>query len=310
MAVIFPATRLAGPPPDSAPRPDTATPSARYRALGSHLRESVHLSDAQIEEILICQRRDGLRFGEAAVRLSLVTRDQLQQALERQFDFPVPADDQAGTASLSPELVMAHLPFSPAAERFRALRSQLMDSADTEQAAGMPRRALAVLSMGLGEGKSVLAANLAVSFSQLGLRTLLVDANLRRPRVHALFGIERPVGLGGLLCGRPGAAMYGVPGLPRLSLLPAGGLPPNPLELIERPAFTLLMHDWLESFDQVIVDTPAAGASADARVLATKCGAALLVARPGRSAMAPLQKFVAALRSGPARVRGVVFNEF
>ncbi len=310
MAVIFPATRLAGPPPDSAPRPDTATPSARYRALGSHLRESVHLSDAQIEEILICQRRDGLRFGEAAVRLSLVTRDQLQQALERQFDFPVPTDDQADTASLSPELVMAHLPFSPAAERFRALRSQLMDSADTEQAAGMPRRALAVLSMGLGEGKSVLAANLAVSFSQLGLRTLLVDANLRRPRVHALFGIERPVGLGGLLCGRPGAAMYGVPGLPRLSLLPAGGLPPNPLELIERPAFTLLMHDWLESFDQVIVDTPAAGASADARVLATKCGAALLVARPGRSAMAPLQKFVAALRSGPARVRGVVFNEF
>ena len=160
------------------------------------------------------------------------------------------------------------------------------------------------------ETRQLLAANLAVSFSQLGLRTLLVDANLRRPRVHALFGVERPVGLGGLLCGRPGAAMYSVEGLPRLSLLPAGGLPPNPLELIERPAFTLLMEGWLEHFDQVIVDTPAAEGGADARVLATKCGAALLVARPGCSAMAPLQRFVSALRSGPAQVQGVVFNEF
>jgi protein-tyrosine kinase len=303
MAVIFSAARLASPLHDAAQRAEPGHEPARYRSLGSHLRESVSLSDAQIEEILLCQRRHGLRFGEAAVRLQLVTREQLQQALARQFEFPVPTE---GPTRLAPELVMAHHPFSEAAERLRALRSQLMAE---DAAPDAPRRALAVLSTGHGDGKSVLAANLAVSFSQLGQRTLLVDANLRRPRQHELFGIERPVGLGSLLCGRPGAALYSVEGLPRLSLLPAGGLPPNPLELIERPAFTLMLQDWLEHFDQVIVDTPAAAAGADARVLASKCGAALLVARPGRNALEPLQKFVAALRNGPTLLRGMVFNE-
>ncbi len=280
---------------------DAAT--SPYRSLGDHLREARVLTDAQVEEVLLFQRAHGLRFGEAALSLKLLTQDQLLQALARQFEFPVLP---AGACDLAPELVMAHHPFGPAAERFRALRSQLMNGDAVSVEA---RRALAVLSPHAGDGKSVVAANLAIAFSQLGLRTLLVDANLRQPRLHTLFGIARPAGLAGLLTGRPGDSFYRVGGLPSLSLLPSGACPPNPLELIERPTFTLMLQDWLMRFDEVIVDTPAADAGADARVLATKCGAALIVARPGQTTLAPLQQMVRGLQAGSARLHGVVFND-
>ncbi|WP_088279093.1 polysaccharide biosynthesis tyrosine autokinase [Ideonella sp. A 288] len=284
-------------------RPGPQAPRAGHRAVGQHLRESALLDDAQIEAVLSLQRAKGLRFGEAALSLDLVTREQLLQALARQFEFPLLAP---GPCGLAPELVVAHDPFGVAAEHYRSLRSQLMGSGVADDA---PRRALAVVSSGVGDGKSTTAANLAISFSQLGLRTLLVDANLRRPSVHRLFGLDRPMGLGALLGGQPDTAPCGVDGLPGLSLLPAGGQPPNPLELIERPAFALLMQGWLERFDQVIVDTPAAAHGADARVLAARCGSALVVARPGRTAMAPVHRLVQALRAGPARLHGVVFHQ-
>lgn len=318
MAIVFPSTQRLRNLFESVAEPaaldidlratsNTSAPLVPYRALGHHLRDDALLSDAQIEQVLIHQQAHGLRFGEAALALSLVTRAQLLRALARQFAFPVlPADQHM----LAAELVVAHDPFGLAAERFRALRSQLLaNPASVVAGAGRPRRALAVLSPASGDGKSMLAANLAISFSQLGLRTLLVDANLRRPRLHTLFGLSQPVGLGGLLGGRPGAALCSVAGLPSLQLLPAGGLPPNPLELIERPTFTLLLQEWTAQFDQVIVDTPAAEHGADARVLAAKCGAALLVARPGRSALGATQRLVQALRAGPAALLGMVFNQ-
>lgn len=310
MAVVFSSPRRTGALPDAAQRAEAAP---TYRPLGSHLRETARLGDGQIEQILACQREQGLRFGQAALRLRLVTREQLQQALQRQFEFPLPADAGDAADRLAGELVMVHAAASAASERIRALRSQIIEQGGGLGAgpggADAPRPALAVLSTQTGDGKSVLAANLAVSFSQIGWRTLLVDANLRRPRLHEMFGVEAGPGLASLLAGRPGPAGVAVEGLPMLNLVPAGGPPPNPLELIERPAFALLMQGWLEAFDQVIVDTPAAESGADARVLARRCGAALVVARPGRSTMAPLRRLLQGLQGGPTLVHGVVLNE-
>jgi len=304
MKVLFQSAR---PQPQAASTSEPiedAKPSVLDRSIGDLLREARKLSDAQIEQILIYQRANDLRFGEAAVALALASDDDVLRALSQQFHYPYAPEEGFG----NPELVVADSPFSDEAEAFRELRTQLMSSVlDGEE----PRRALAVLSPEVGDGKSYLAANLAVAFSQLGGRTLLVDADMRTPRLQMVFGVPKtPAGLSNILCGRAEQnLMLQVPGLPSLYLLPVGLIPPNPLELVQRPAFGLLMHELLSKFDYVIVDTPAAVHGADARVIAAKCGAALIIGRQGRSRMDKLQALVNAIGKGPAKLAGVVMNK-
>jgi protein-tyrosine kinase len=164
----------------------------------------------------------------------------------------------------------------------------------------------------VGDGKTYLAANLAVSFSQLGQRTLLVDADVRTPRQHNVLGIhQNGVGLTSVLAGFSDASglVHDVPWLPHLYFAPAGPIPPNPVELVQRPPFGQLMRQLLEEFDHVLVDTPAGVRGPDSRVIAASCGAALVVARKSRSPMAPLEGMISALSRGPAQIAGVVMNE-
>ena len=100
-----------------------------------------------------------------------------------------------------------------------------------------------------------------------------------------------------------------IPDLPSLYLLPAGAVPPNPLELVQRPAFGLLMAELLSKFDYVVVDTPANVHGADARVIAAKCGAALVMGRKGKSRMALMDKLLKSLGKSAVKVAGVVMNE-
>ena len=136
-----------------------------------------------------------------------------------------------------------------------------------------------------GDGKTFFAANLAVALAQLGGRTLLVDADMRGPRQHEVFGIENDRRACRASCRAvpSRSVIQQVAGLPSLFVLPVGITPPNPLELVERPAFGLLMRELLSKFDHVVVDTPAAVFGADAAVIAARCGAALVIARKGRS---------------------------
>ena len=97
--------------------------------------------------------------------------------------------------------------------------------------------------------------------------------------------------------------------MPSLFVLPVGTTPPNPLELVERPAFGLLMRELATKFDHVVVDTPAAVYGADAMVIAARCGAALVIARKDASRVAMLQDLVDSLAGSPAKVAGVIFNE-
>eukprot|EP00456_Euglypha_rotunda_P025591 TRINITY_DN2067_c0_g1_i11.p1 TRINITY_DN2067_c0_g1~~TRINITY_DN2067_c0_g1_i11.p1 ORF type:complete len:183 (-),score=39.74 TRINITY_DN2067_c0_g1_i11:508-1056(-) len=173
------------------------------------------------------------------------------------------------------------------------------------------RRALAVISPDSGDGKSFFCSNLAVALSQLGGRTLLVDADLRGPRQHEVFGIENGAGLSGLLAGRAEAnVIQQVNDLPSLYVLPVGNIPPNPLELVERPAFGLLIAEFISKFDHVIVDTPAAALGSDAAVIAMKCGSALVVARKGQSRLASLQQLVGSLSGTQISLAGVIMNEY
>lgn len=273
------------------------------RALGALLADIRELPADAVPRILAYQREQGVRFGEAAVALRLATPDEVLQALSRQFHYPY-APGRVG----SDELVMLTKPFSLQSEVFRAIRSQLIQRLDP---AGAPRRALALISPDAQDGKSFFAANLAVGMAQLGGRTLLVDADLRGPRQHEIFRIANQTGLSSLLSGRTDAqAIQPVDGVPGLMVLPVGPTPPNPLELLERPAFGLLMRELVGKFDHVIVDTPAASYGADASVIASRCGSALVLARKNASRVDNLLDLVGALRDGPVRLAGVVVNEF
>ena len=274
------------------------------RAIGAILVDSGRLSPEGAERVLRLQKQEGKRFGDAAIALGLVNHEDIRFALAGQFEYRyLPAGD----TSVSPDLVAAFAPFSPAAEQLRALRSQLMLRCFDGE---LQRRPLAVVSPGRGEGRSFLAANLAIAFSQLGERTLLIDADLRTPRQHELFRLPPSSGLSGLLSGRSdGEAIRAVPSLQGLSVLPAGVVPPNPQELLGRAAFSQLLDSLCSAYDVVIIDTPAAGDFADAQTVAVRAGLALLVARNDQSSLADLAELARCLQQSGAALVGSVLND-
>lgn len=273
------------------------------RAIGDIIRDTKNLSPEQVELVLEYQRQHNVKFGEACVELGLARRQDVIWALSQQFHYPYAGGMQG---RLSNELTVANDPFSPDAETFRDLRSQLISNL---AAPGEPKRALAILSNDVGDGKSYFAANLAVAFSQLGSRTLLIDADLRTPRQHAIFNVEGNNGLSGVLSGRQETNVIRPSDyLPTLYLLPVGTTPPNPLELVQRPVFEALLGELLGKFDYVIVDTPAVAHGADAGVIAAKCGASLAIARKNVSRHDQLKKLVQKLSRKPSKFFGVVLN--
>lgn len=289
---------------EQAPRGPAPGEQLADRSIGDLIRELRRLDARQIELILLHQRQHGVRFGEAAVALKLASREDVLWALSQQFHYPYAVE--GGLSGLGGELVAANDPFSDAAEVFRDVRSQLLMGV---LAPDQPRRALAVLSPDVGDGKTYFAANLAIVFSQLGESTLLIDGDMRTPRQHALFGMPPGTGLSNILAGRAGTdAAMPVPALPGLHVLTVGTLPPNPLELMQRASFSFMMQELLTRFEHVIVDTPAATHGADSRVLAARCGAALVIGRRDRTRMDAMQALVQQVGRSHAKLAGVMLN--
>jgi protein-tyrosine kinase len=187
-------------------------------SLGDILQRSKGLTPEQVDQALDYQKQHGIRFGEAAVALGFARAEDVVWALAQQFHYPyAPASDALG---LNDELVMACTPFLEEVEAFRDLRSQLLMGVLGDPS---ERRALAITSSDVGDGKTFISANLAVAFSQLPGRTLLIDANLRQPRLHTLFGVEATTGLTSVLVGRTEPnVIRPIEQLPNLYLMPAG----------------------------------------------------------------------------------------
>jgi protein-tyrosine kinase len=201
-------------------------------------------------------------------------------------------------------LVAAYRPFSKQVEELRALRTQLLLRWFTPD-----RKLLAIVSAMNGEGRSYLAANLAIVFSQLGERTLLIDADMRNGRQHELFKLPNQYGVSALLSGRVnGAASERVVHFTNLSVLSCGATPPNPLELASRPEFRDLLANESRNFDVVLIDTPAADGGSDAQAIAARTGGALVVARENRSRIEALGRLVTLIQSTHVEVVGCVFN--
>ena len=285
---------------EGAPRLD-ASPSPPPSPIGSMLVGSGRLSTPDAQRILDHQKKTGLLFGEAGIALGLLRDEDVRQALSTQFGHSwVPSQE------VSVELDAASRPDSVAVEHLRGLRGQLMLRWFENDAR---HGALAIVSPGRGEGRTYIAANLAVLFSQLGKRTLLVDADMRRPRLHRIFGLAGRVGLSAMLAGRAGnEAISLIESLPNLALLPAGVVPPNPQELLERTVFSGLLESWRSKYEVILLDTPAASSCADAGTVAARCGAALMLACRDRSSMPQVARLADNLRQFGVTIVGSVFN--
>lgn len=271
--------------------------------IGELLLKSGRITEIDVQRVIALQQKGNLRFGEAAVQLGLVSEDEVQRALARQFNYPYV---RRGDSNLSPMLVTAYQPFDASAEVFRVLRSQL-----TLRWFDRGEKALAVGGARAGCGTSTLAANLAVSFAQLGERTLLIDANLRNPSQHWQFGVLADAGLADVLVGRCALeeAATEIEGIDRLAVLCAGPVPPNPHELLSgRPLLHLLEHAQ-KIFGVIIVDTPAALDYADAQMLCARTGAYLMVTRRNQTKLADVRAVTARLAPTGAMMLGAVVND-
>ncbi|MHB1516184.1 MAG: chain length determinant protein tyrosine kinase EpsG [Acidiferrobacteraceae bacterium] len=276
-----------------------ATDAKADLTIGQLLLDAGKLKLHDAERILKVQREQHLRFGEAAVRLGLVTETDIQKVLAQQFDYPYLAD---GQGNFSRELVAAYLPFSAEVEVLRALRMQLL-----LRWFNPGHKALAITGPEGGEGASHLAANLAVVFSQLGEKTLLIDADLREPRQHRLFSLGESKGLSDMIAGRVGLdAIKPIDAFVSLSVLAAGTPAPNPAELLSRPTFGQLLADLAQRFDVVLIDTHSGRPPADFQAVVAHAEGALIVARRHQTRLSQITVIKEAVVTTGAEVVGAV----
>jgi protein-tyrosine kinase len=262
--------------------------------------ELIDLSDVQT--ILDCQNEQNLSFGDAALLLGLVKESDIVRMLANQFEY---AYLQPGDGGFSDELIAAYSPFSKQVELFRKLRTQIK-----LRNANAHRQGIAIVGVNPGDGCSYVAANLATVFSQLGERTVLIDANLRNPRQHLIFNLPRRQGLADLLAGRCGMeVLIQIPELKDLSILPVGTIAPNPQELLSKPAFGALIRDLACSFDVVLIDTGSAAFFADYQIVSSKAGNALLVCRKHKTRTHDFLTITEQLKNSKVNRIGAVLNE-
>ena len=200
------------------------------------------------------------------------------------------------------------MPFSHEVDELRSIRSQLkLRWFDQSQGNAM----LAVVGAGRAEGGSYLAANLAIVFAQMGESTLLIDADMRTPRQHVLFQLNNQLGFSSLLAGRSdvASALHTISFLPKLQVLPAGPIPPNPLELLNRDNLSELFEWARKTYDIVLIDTSSLSAGADALIVAAKAGAAVAVARANETKIAAYNDLIEELKRSSINVVGAVLND-
>jgi capsular exopolysaccharide synthesis family protein len=205
------------------------------------------------------------------------------------------------------ELVAQHLPKSQMSEAFRALRTALLLSQ-----AGSPPQVILVTSALPREGKTTAAANLAVTLAQLGDRTLLIDADLRKPGVGRLLNMTsgKYAGLSSYLAGVSSLELVTVqhPAIPNLSAIPTGPLPPNPADLLSSHKLADAIAELRTKFKFIVIDTPPVMAATDAVILSVQADGVLLVVRSGETPKEAFTRTRDLLVSVKCRLLGVVLN--
>jgi capsular exopolysaccharide synthesis family protein len=295
--------------------------------LNAALVEELGLSESAVQRIREVMLTMNTTFTDAAGRLGILKPETIEQALLRLSAGPsvgevgmietaikrISADRrvvlrQGDRVNPGPQLIIAHDPDNPRSERLRALRTELLLLHETGR--GPNANMVTVLSPGSGEGRSQLAAELAISFAQLGRRTLLVDADMRKPQQHVLFGSTNQHGLSQAIARNEKPYYHPVTGLPFMNLLTAGPIPPNPLELLSDGRFGSLLTEWRNSYEFIVLDTPPVDECADGLAVATVSGRALVLSRAQHTSFKSTRALLRRLSSTQSRLLGAVINHF
>jgi tyrosine-protein kinase Etk/Wzc len=192
---------------------------------------------------------------------------------------------------------------SAGAEAFRGLRTSVQFSKPDAVV-----QTLLVTSASPGEGKSTVASNLAAVIAQSGRRTLLIDADLRRPRVHTLFGMSKTPGLTEYISGQ--GEQRDITVGDDFDVLPAGTMVPNPAEYLGSKAFRDLLDTFRQAYDVVVIDAPPVLAATDPVLLSTQVDGTVVVAAAGQTKDFELEHAVEEIHGVGGDVLGVVFNRF
>ncbi len=252
------------------------------------------------------QAETGLDFDQAALELGFVGVDELDRARDQLINSLALQQTQRG--SVSDELVVLSDPVGAKAELIRLLRTQII-----AQHIKPGRRAVAFVAPMDGVGCSYLAANVATALSQIGTKTLLVDGNLRSPRIDQLFGLAASSpGLSSYLTlkvARPERVVHANV-LPNLSVITAGPPVARPQELLSSARFRDGMNTLLREYDIALFDTPAANSCADALTISGVIGYAIIVARRNRTFVADVATLAQQLGAARSAVLGSVLSEF
>lgn len=291
------------------------------------LINNCQLSSDGVEQITTHMQESGRSFSEAALQLGLVSGSDVEDArawARRPASRGEPGVVETAIHKVSGRsrrmlsrighqvqpgrgLVIVHEPYGTHSEKLRALRTELMLLSD----GGNRAVNIAVVSPLPGEGRSQLAAELAVAFAQLGRSTILVDADMRRPRQHQLFDGTDPLrGLAQAIAGRTSPYVHAVQGFEQLHLVAAGGAAPNPLELLSDSYFRQLVDEWSGGYHFVIIDTPPVSAYADGLAVATVAGRALVVNRAAHTPYDAMQELLRRLATAESQLLGAVLNNF
>jgi receptor protein-tyrosine kinase len=268
----------------------------------------------------------GIGFGVAALQLGLITSEEFAEANEAARQLPSGAPDgivegavhraagkrglpvkYVGVVRPSPSLTLAYRPEGTYSEQIRALRTELLLLNSTSHHGDL----IVVLSPCRGEGRTQLCAELAIAFSQLGQRTLLVDADLRRPRIQALFESTSPYdGLGEALTSGGIPQLLSVEKLPHLSVMMAGASVPNPLELLTNGHFQRQASDWRKKFSTIIFDTPPVTEFADGLAIASLAEQVVVVSRSNSTPHRNMKEMLRRMGGTRSRIVGAVINSF
>jgi capsular exopolysaccharide synthesis family protein len=277
------------------------------------------------EDIALIERvqaADSIDFGAAALRLHLVTAEDLERARlalrrraqpeskpqqGRRMLRPGPPPAAAPPQPPRPETGLATLP-ARASEEYAGLRTELLLRHDHHQ--GRSANVVAVLSPRAGEGRSQVAANLARSFARAGQATLLVDADLRRPSQHLRFNIKRDNGLVEALSEGRAPQIHAVDSAGMLFLLPAGGPTDSAVELLSSHTFEALLEDWMQRFAHIVLDSPPATEFPDAMALGTLARRALLVNRAQHTSVSACREMMRRLEATRVELLGAVVCHF
>ncbi len=281
----------------------SAAPASDKR-LGDVLAEMGVLTHEQLDALFAQQSETGLPLGQLAVQSGLLQQQELDTALARHFNYAI-LQGLSGV-QYSSELVVASDPTSAVAESFRALRTQLMI-----RVFGQGARSLAILGPEAGVGCTFVAANLSLALAQSGLSTILVEANMRDPRLSSIFGLKKAgKGLSSILAFNTSleAAVYDSQ-IPGLTIIPSGPLPPNPQELLNGRAFSDLVAELQREYDAIIFDTPPSESSADGLGIAAVIGRALIVANRNTSFSNNVSHLSKVLNESQCTVVGALLNE-